>query len=75
MPDEPTDIGASEVDSEELREPAPEQLFGLPLTHSHGQVVLFPSREDYPELLATLHHEGYHSVIDLTGVDLSLIHI
>jgi NADH-quinone oxidoreductase subunit C len=69
VPDEPTDIGASDVEPEELREPAPEHLFGLPLTRSHGQAVLFPSREAYPELLATLHHDGYHSVIDLTGVD------
>ena len=40
MPDEAADIGAGEVEPEELREPAPELLFGLPVRRSHGQVVL-----------------------------------
>jgi NADH-quinone oxidoreductase subunit C len=31
--------------------------------------VLFPSRDDYPGLLRTLHDAGHHMVIDLTGVD------
>ena len=69
MPDEAADIGAGEVEPEELREPAPEMLFGLPVRRSHGQVVLFPSRDDYPGLLRTLHEAGHHMVIDLTGVD------
>jgi NADH-quinone oxidoreductase subunit C len=69
VPDEAADIGAGEVEPEELREPAPEQLHGLPVTRSHGQVVLHPSREQYLDLLAALHDDGYHSVIDLAGVD------
>ena len=64
--DAPTGEGeADEVDDE----PEPELLHGLPVTRSHGQIVLFPSREQYPGLLETLHEDGYHTVIDLTGVD------
>jgi NADH-quinone oxidoreductase subunit C len=56
---------------EVVAEPAtpPEQLHGLEVTRSHGQVVLFPSRDQYLALLRSLHDDGYHSVIDLTGVD------
>ena len=48
---------------------APETLFDTLLTVSHGQSVLHPGREAYAALLATLHGAGYHSVIDLCGVD------
>ena len=48
---------------------APETLFDTLLTRSHGQVVLHPSREAYATLLSTLHTAGYHSIIDLCGVD------
>ena len=50
-------------------DPAVEMLHGHPMTISHGQVVLHPTREDYPELLRTLHGLGYFTVVDLTGVD------
>jgi NADH-quinone oxidoreductase subunit C len=63
--DDDADVG------EVVAEPAtpPEQLYGLEVTRSHGQVVLFPTREQYADLLRTLHDDGFHSVIDLTGVD------
>jgi NADH-quinone oxidoreductase subunit C len=63
------DAPAGEAETEERREPEPELLFGLPVSSSHGQIVLFPSREQYPALMGTLHEAGYHMVIDLTGVD------
>ncbi|HEY6533927.1 MAG TPA: NADH-quinone oxidoreductase subunit C [Acidimicrobiales bacterium] len=65
MADDTADAGEVEV------EPStpPEELYGLAVTRSHGQVVLFPSREQYPALLRSLHEDGFHSVIDLTGVD------
>ena len=69
MADDAAETGAGEAGSEELSGPEPELLFGLPVTRSHDQIVVFPSREHYNELLATLHEAGYHSVIDLTGVD------
>ena len=61
------DALTGEGEAEEVREP--ELLFGLPVTRSHDQIVLFPSTEQYPGLLSTLHEAGYHMVIDLTGVD------
>jgi NADH-quinone oxidoreductase subunit C len=63
------DAPVGEAEPEEVREPDTELLFGLPVTRSHDQIVLFPSAEQYPGLMATLHEAGYHMVIDLTGVD------
>jgi NADH-quinone oxidoreductase subunit C len=67
MADDVAPTGEGETDEE--RAPEPEMIHGLVVTRSHGQIVVFPSREQYPELLATLHDEGYHTVIDITGVD------
>jgi NADH-quinone oxidoreductase subunit C len=36
---------------------------------SHGQVVVFPSREEYLEVVKSLVDEGYTACSDLTGVD------
>lgn len=67
MTDEAAEVGGEETADE--REIAPETLFGMLLTRSHDQLVIHPSRADYPALLKALHDDGYHSVIDLTGVD------
>jgi len=64
-----TDVDAQSGEEETTADAAPETLFGLLLTRSHGQLVLHPSRDEYAALLATLHAEGYHSIIDLCGVD------
>jgi len=49
-------------------EPA-QQLHGCPLVESCGQTVIFPSRDNYSQVLRTLADEGYVMVIDLTAVD------
>ena len=67
MTDEAAETGEAEIADE--REVAPETHYGMLLTRSHDQLVIHPSRDDYPALLKTLHDDGYHSVIDLTGVD------
>lgn len=64
-----TDVDAQSGEADTSAEAAPETLFDTLLTRSHGQLVLHPSRDSYASLLATLHAEGYHSVIDLCGVD------
>ena len=69
MTDHAAPDGAEATESTTPSEVAPEELFGALLTRSGGQLVLHPTREQYPTLLATLHDAGYHSVIDLTGVD------
>ena len=67
MTDEAAQDGAGAEESGAT--PAPEELFGAPLTRSSDQLVLHPDRAQYPQLLRTLHEAGYHSIIDLTGVD------
>ncbi len=61
------DATASDVDAD-ATEPV-ETLYDLEVTRSHGQLVLHPTREQYLDLLATLHEDGYYSIVDLTGVD------
>lgn len=49
--------------------PEPELMFGCPVSDSHGQVVLHPSRDQYISVVKALADEGYAMVIDLCGVD------
>jgi NADH-quinone oxidoreductase subunit C len=49
-------------------EPAP-SLHGAPLTDSHGQAVLHPSRAQYVDIAKKLLDEGYEMCVDLTAVD------
>jgi len=42
---------------------------GVPESRSCGQVVLHPSREEYPGLLGTLHDDGFVLCVDLTAAD------
>lgn len=69
MADDTAPTGAEDAEVEVTPEVAPEELFGALLTRSGGQLVLHPTREQYPALLRTLHEAGYHSIIDLCGVD------
>ena len=64
-----TDVDAQDGEVDTPTEIAPETLFGTLLTRSHEQLVLHPTREEYAGLLATLQADGYHSIIDLCGVD------
>ena len=48
---------------------APETMFGVRVSRSSDQLVLHPAREEYPGLLRALHDDGYHSAVDLCGVD------
>ena len=69
MADEAAPDGAEDSGTGAMPEDAPEELLGLQLTRSGGQLVLHPGRDEYPELLRRLHDAGYHSIVDLTGVD------
>jgi len=42
---------------------------GCSTAESHGQQVLFPSREQYLVLIGALADDGYSMCVDLTGVD------
>jgi NADH-quinone oxidoreductase subunit C len=48
---------------------APAEMHGCPVTDSHGQTVLHPSRDRYVDLVKALADEGFAMVIDLCGVD------
>ena len=45
------------------------ETLGCPATDSHGQQVLFPTREQYLEVIRALADDGYSMCVDLTGVD------
>lgn len=70
MPGDPEAGEASAAPEEEgAAETAPEMLHGVPVTYSSGDRVLHPSREQYLDLMAALHSEGYFFCFDLTAVD------
>ncbi len=45
------------------------ELHGCPMEDRRGQVVLYPSRERYVDVVKVLADEGYTMVVDLCGVD------
>ena len=57
------------VDLSEEQNNDAEQLHGVPVTNSRGQLVLHPSTGSYHDLIALLVEEGYDVCIDLCGAD------
>jgi NADH-quinone oxidoreductase subunit C len=57
------------IDTDADARPEPETMHGCPVTHSRGQVVLHPSRDQYVGVVKALADEGYAMCVDLTGVD------
>ena len=53
--------------------PEPPSMHGCPLTDSHGQTVLHPSRQQYVGVVRALLDEGYEMCVDLTAVDYLLM--
>ena len=49
--------------------PEPPSMHGCPLTESHGQAVLHPTREQYVGVVRALLDEGFEMCVDLTAVD------
>jgi NADH-quinone oxidoreductase subunit C len=41
----------------------------IPTTDLHGQQVVYPTREQYLDVIAALADDGYAICVDLTGVD------
>jgi NADH-quinone oxidoreductase subunit C len=60
-PGEATDATASE--------PEPELVHGVPLTWSHGQQVLHPTRDQLLKVVQALHDDGYFMCLDVTAAD------
>lgn len=60
---------AAPAEAEAEATPEPELLHGVPVSRSRGQVVLHPSRDEYPELIRRLRNAGYLACIDLCAVD------
>ena len=48
-------------------------MHGCPVTDSHGQTVLHPSRQQYVGVVRALLDEGYEMCVDLTAVDYLLM--
>ncbi len=53
--------------------PEPPSMHGCPMTDSHGQTVLHPSRQQYADAVRGLLDEGYEMCVDLTAVDYLLM--
>jgi NADH-quinone oxidoreductase subunit C len=71
-----TDVGAADVEDEaaEAADAPPveevERRQGVPVTSSHGQDVLHPSREELVDVVRALRDEdGYAMCLDVCGVD------
>jgi NADH-quinone oxidoreductase subunit C len=68
--DETAEVGPGEELADDApNEPAVETLHGAPLTLSHGQRVLHPSRDSYLDTAKALHDDGYLFCVDVTCVD------
>jgi len=63
------DDDAVSGEADTLLEIASETMYDMLLVHSSGQLVLHVERTSYVALLATLHADGYHMIVDLCGVD------
>ena len=62
MPETPT--------PQDALEPEPARVRGAPAALSHGQLVLFPERDGYLDLVRALaDDDGYAMCVDLCGVD------
>jgi len=49
--------------------PEPPSRHGCPLTDSHGQAVLHPTRQQYVGVVRALLDEGFEMCVDLTATD------
>ena len=65
-----TTTEATDAPEEEVAAPEPELRHGAPvITDARGNVVVFPSREQYPEVMQGLQDEGFNFCADLCAVD------
>jgi NADH-quinone oxidoreductase subunit C len=48
---------------------SPATVHGCPVSDSHGQVVVHPTREQYVDVVKALADDGYAMIVDLCGVD------
>ena len=69
MTENVSDSQPSDDADDSVVDPAPGELHGCPLSDSHGQVVVHPSRDQYLDLMKVLADEGYAMIVDLCGVD------
>ena len=62
-----------EPDGQSLEGQPPEEepalIHGSVSTLSRGQLVVFPDRADYVDMVGLLYDDGYRVCVDLTGVD------
>ena len=59
----------SDVAETEVVAPQPPMMHGVPLSDSHGQRVLHPTRAGYSSLIRTLLDDTFIMCADLTAVD------
>ena len=71
MSEHDTTTDAPDVEDAETADvaPAPELLHDCIVADSLGQTVVFPTREQYLDLMKALADDGYAMLVDLCGVD------
>jgi NADH-quinone oxidoreductase subunit C len=70
MADDPTPVtDAPGDDAADAAEPEVEEVHGAPVTHSRGQRVLHPTREQLLDVVRALCDDGFTMLLDVAGVD------
>ena len=65
-----TDTEHDDIDAaEDTPVEAPAEMHGCPMTDERGQVVLYPTREQYVDVIKMLADEGYAMCVDLCAID------
>jgi NADH-quinone oxidoreductase subunit C len=64
-----SDIADDTTDAADDMAAAPVEIHGCPTSDSRGQVVVYPTRERYVDVVKALADEGYAMCADLTAVD------
>lgn len=77
MTDEQTDDAGADNEAAQDTPDAEETIevptrYGVPVTDSHGQVVLHPGRDALVDTVTAIRDDGFTMLIDLTAVDYSV---
>lgn len=64
-----TDAPADDGDAAEDQAAEVEQVHGVPVTHSRGQRVLHPTRDQLLDVVRALCDDGFTMLLDVAGVD------
>ncbi len=67
----PSDVAADDVADADAAGAGPDINYGCPFSHSRGQRVIHPSRDQWLQVAAQLLADGWNMCVDVTAVDYS----